>query len=219
MKGDKYMRILSTFFSSVFQDFESFHRTEIDLVEDDIRLVLDEYISSFVTYELKPGFYTFKDLSEALFKILKPEHEVFNNSVDNEFDDITMKTKLVVRPDIIATRFDEKLFFSTILGFNPHWDYEHYKEYISQKIVNLSSTNQIHLKNDVFDGSVVNGLKQPILYDFVLDKPASYKIFSKPETIHYIKVNKSVLNTITFYLEADNDEEVNFNGGTLTFTL
>ena len=48
------------------EDFESFLRTEIDLVEDDIRLVLDQYTLSFITYELEPGIYTFKDLSEAL---------------------------------------------------------------------------------------------------------------------------------------------------------
>ena len=48
-----------------------------------------------------------------------------------EFYDITMKTKLVVKPGIIAIRFDEKSFFSTILGFNPGWDYKHYNEHIS----------------------------------------------------------------------------------------
>ena len=42
MKDDKYMLILSMYVDSVFQDFESFLRTEIDLVEDDTRLVLDE---------------------------------------------------------------------------------------------------------------------------------------------------------------------------------
>ena len=74
------------------------------------------------------------------------------------------------------------------------------------------------MKCDVIDGSVVNGSRQPILYSFVLDKPAGYKVFSQPETVHY-KINKSVLNTITFYLENDNNEEVNFYGETLTFTL
>ena len=48
-----------------------------------------------------------------------------------------MKTKLVVKDGIIAIRFDEISFFSTILGFNPQWDYKHYNEYISQKIVNV----------------------------------------------------------------------------------
>ena len=54
-----------------------------------------------------------------------------------------MKPKLVVKPGIIARRFDEKLFFSTVLGFTPGWDYKHYIEYTSQKIKNLSSANKI----------------------------------------------------------------------------
>ena len=84
---------------------------------------------------------------------------------------------------------------------------------------NLNTINKNHLKCDVFDGSLVNGLKQPILFSFILDKPPGYKIICEPETIHYKKMNKSVLNTITFHLEDDNNEEADFNGETLTFTL
>ena len=130
-----------------------------------------------------------------------------------------MKTKLFVQSGIIAIRFDEKSFFSTILGFTAGWDYKHYNKYTSKKIVNLGSKNKIHLKCDVIDGSVVDGIRQPILYSFVLDKPSGYKVFCEPETIHYKKINKSVLDTIRFYLEDDNKEEVDFNGETLTFTL
>ena len=219
MNDEQYMNILAFYTSSVFQDFESFLRTQIDLVEDDIKLVLDEYNSSFITCELDPGIYTFNDISEALFNIIQFEYPGPSNVIDIEFDDITRKTKLVVNSGIIAIRFDEKSFFSTILGFAPDWDYKHYNKYIGQKIVNLSNTNKIHLKCDVTDGSVVNGLRQSILYSFVLDKKPGYKVFSEPESIHYKKINKSVLNTITFYLEDDNNEEVDFNGETLTFTL
>ena len=219
MNDDGYMDILARYTSSVFQDFESFLRTEVDLVEDDIKLVLDEYNSSFITYELDPGIYSFKDISEALFSILQSDCPGDCNVIVIEYDDINMKTKLVVQSGILAVRFDEKSFFSTILGFTPGWDYKHYNKYISQKIVNLSNTNKIHLKCDVIDGSVVNGLRQSILYSFVLDKKPGYKVFSEPETIHYKKINKSVLNTITFYLEDENNEEVDFNHETLTFTL
>ena len=90
---------------------------------------------------------------------------------------------------------------------------------MSQKIVNLDSTNIIRLKADVIDGSVVNGSRQPILYSFVLDKKPGYKVFSEPETIHYKKINKSVLNTVTFFLEDDYNEVVNFNEEPLTFTI
>ena len=49
MKDDKYTKILAGYTSSVFQDFESYLRTEVDSVEDNIKLVLDEYNSSFLT--------------------------------------------------------------------------------------------------------------------------------------------------------------------------
>ena len=219
MNDDGYMDILARYTSSVFQDFESYLRTEVDLVEDDFKLVLDEYNSKFITYELEPGIYTFEDISEALFNILQSDCPGDCNVIVIEYDDINMKTKLVVQSGIIAIRFDEKSFFSIILGFISGWDYKHYNKYISQKVVTLGSTNKIHLKCDIIDGSVVNGIRQPILFSFVFDKKPGYKVFSEPETIHYKKINKSVLNTITFYLEDDNNKVVDFNGETLTFTL
>ena len=186
MKNEQYMRILAIY-SSVFQDFESFLRTQIDLVEDDIRLVLDEYNSSFNTYELQPGIYTFKDLSKALFNIFQPKYPASSSEIVIEFDDITRKTKLAVKSGIIAIRFNEKSFFSTILGFTPGWDYKRYNEYISEKFVNLSRTNKTHLKCDAIGGSIAVAIPLPILFSFVLDKPLGYKIFCQPETIYYKK--------------------------------
>ena len=219
MKDEQYMNIEDGYVMSVFQDFESYLRTEVDLIEDDIKLVLDEYNSNFITYEIPTGIYSFKDVSEVLLNFLQSKYEGVFDKIVIEFDDFTKRTKLEVRLGMVAIRLDEKSFFSTILGFTPGWDYKHYNKYVSQKMVNLSSTNKIHLECDCIDGSIQDGLRQPILYSFVLDKKPGYKVFSKPETIHYKKINKSVLNTITFYLEDDNNKEVNFNGETLTFTL
>ena len=114
------------YFDSLFHDLESFLRTQVDLVEDDIRLGLDEYNSSFVTYENSAGISTFKGVAGALLSFLQSEYQGYHNAIDTEFDDIKMKTKLVERPGIIVIRFDEKSFFSTIYGFQPHWDYKHY---------------------------------------------------------------------------------------------
>ena len=114
------MRVLAIFVSAVFQDFESFLRTEIDLAEEDIRLVLDEYSSSFIIYEIQPGIHTFEDISEALFNFLQPEYPGPSNIIDIEFDGITRKSKLAVKKGIIAIRFHEKSFFSNTLRFQPH---------------------------------------------------------------------------------------------------
>ena len=135
------MNFLAGYHTSVFQDFEACLRTKIDLVENDIRLVLDKHNSNFLTYEIQPGIHNSKDLSSALFNILQPEHPASSNVIVIEFDDITEKTKLVVKSGIIAIRYDEKLFFNTIFGFTAGWDYNHYNEYVSQKIVNSSGTN------------------------------------------------------------------------------
>ena len=130
-----------------------------------------------------------------------------------------------------SLRFDKKSFFHTIFGFSPYRDYKMANAdfgapganngiYINDKIIlNLNTIDKIHLKCDCIDGSIQDGVRQPILFSFVLDKPSGYKVFCEPETIHYKKINKSVLNTITFYLEDDNNEEVDFNRETLTFKL
>ena len=63
-------------------------------------------------------------------------------------------------------------------------------------IIFLETIDEIHLKCDVIDGSVVNGIREPITFSSISDKPNGFKVFFEPETIH--KKTKSVLNTIIF---------------------
>ena len=81
-------------------------------------------------------------------------------------------------------KFDEKSFFSTVLGSEPHCDYKNCNECISQRVVNLSTIDKIHLKCDVIDGSVLNGIRHPIIFSFFSDKPPCYKVFCQPEAVH-----------------------------------
>ena len=147
-----------------------------------------------------------------------------------EYDDISMKRKPILTRfggTFGTLMFNEKLFFNTLLSFTPFWDYKlpyafHAVSrgvYTSERILNLSAINKIHSKSDVIDSFIVSGSSQPISFSFVLDKPSGYKLFCEPETIHYKKMNRSVLNTITIHLEDDFNGEVVFNGATLTFTL
>ena len=94
------------------------------------------------------------------------------------------------------------------MSFEPYWDSKPTNAfnadapgvYTSDKIILHSSIiNKIHLNCDVIDGSIQDGVRQPILFSFVLDKPSGYKVFCQPETIHYKKLTKSVLNTINFF--------------------
>ena len=75
------------------------------------------------------------------------------------------------------------------------------------------------MKCDFIEGILLSGVRLPILFRYIFDKPSGYKVFCEPERFSYKRRNKSILNTITFYLEDDNNKEVNSNVETLTFTL
>ena len=223
---DGYIILLMGYARSPFRDFEKYIRIFVGLEEDNIQLILKQYNEKFITYELDPGNYTIEDLKKAVYPL--GDHE---GTLQIEYDDLNKKVKLILTRfgDTFGTlRFDKKSFFHTIFGFVPYWDYKPTNAihadapgvYTSDKVIlNLNTINKIQLKCDCIDGSIQDGVRQPIVFIFVLDKPSGYKVFCQPETIHYKKINKSVLNTITFYLEDDNNKEVNFNEETLTFTL
>ena len=212
---DGYTILLLNFSKSQFRDFESFLRIRVGLDEKDIQLILKEYNSLFITYELSPSIYTIKVISDVV-QFFSGHSDI----IEIEYNDISMKTKIILKYNdwrenfaIGTLRFDKKSFFHTLLGHDPYFDYKVPGVYNSNKILNLNTTNKIHLKCDCIDGAIQDGLRRPILFSFVLDKPSGYKLFSEPETIQKLKIkkiNKSVLNTITFYLEDDNNKELNF---------
>ena len=181
---------------SLFRDLEKYLRIVVGLDEDDIQLILRQNNANFVTYELDPGIYTFEDLQEAVYPL--GDHE---GTLQIEYDDINKKTKLILTrfgSTFGLLRFDEKSFFHTLLGFTPFWDYKPTNAIhadspgvnTSDKILNLNIINEIHIKCDCIEDSMVNSVREPILFSFVLDKPTGYKIFCEPEIIRYKKIKK-----------------------------
>ena len=65
------------------------------------------------------------------------------------------------------------LFFKTLLGSKPYWDYKPNAIHVdspsvntSDKILILNTIEKTYLKSNVTNGSIVDGLKQPILFNF-----------------------------------------------------
>ena len=153
--SDGYMILLFGYSASSFRDFESYLRLVIGLEEEDIQLILKEYNSHFITYELTPGIYTIQDTSDAIQTFSGHEE-----STQLEYDDISMgativlkfqndKTKFALR----TLRFDKQSFCHTLLAFSPYWDYKPSNSshvlipgvYPSDKIIlNLNTTDKIH---------------------------------------------------------------------------
>ena len=112
-----------------------------------------------------------------------------------------MKTKLILKRfgGTFGT-LDEKSSFINLLGFTPYWVHrpthaihaDGPSVYTSDEFLNLSATNEIHLKSGVIDGSVVKRKGESIVFGFILDQPAGYKKFREPEAIYHKRMNKSL---------------------------
>ena len=90
----------------------------VSLDKKNIQSTLKRYFSYFITYEIHPGAYTIKTISEAVFTKRDDDR-----SVQIECDDISMKTKFVLTPCglIFGTlRFDEKSFHTFFLRCTPY---------------------------------------------------------------------------------------------------
>ena len=171
-------------------------------------------------YASTPSIYEIIDLNNTLKHILPN-----NVKVSITIDDIRLKTKIKRNQTLI---FTNKSFFYTILGFTqshqgPLNDIEGFYQilagsYKSNKPINITGVDKIHLKCDCIQGSIVNGIREPILYSFVLSSPPGHKIYREPRIKLFKKVNKSVLSHITFYFEDDDHKAVDFNGETISFT-
>ena len=95
---DGYIILLMGYARSPFRDFESYLRIVVGLEEDNIRLILKQYIEKFITYELDPGNYAIEDPKKAVYPL--GDHE---GILQIEYDDLDKKVKLIL------TRFGETL--------------------------------------------------------------------------------------------------------------
>ena len=90
--------------------------------------------------------------------------------------------------------------------------------YKSDKPINITGIDNVHLKCDCVQGSIVNGVREPVLYSFALSSPPGHKIYKEPRIKLFKTVNKSILSHITFFFEDDDHKPVDFNRETITFT-
>ena len=194
----------------------------MQLTYDEIIDVLDlKYISTKRTgYALTPGIYEVIDLNNTLKHILPN-----NVKISITIDDIRLKSNLKTNQTLI---FTEKSFFHKILGFTqsrsyPLDDIDGFYQlisgsYKSDRPINITGTDKIHLKCDCVQGSIVNGVREPILYSFALSSPTGHKIYKEPRVKLFEKINKCVLSHIAFYFEDDDYKSVDFHAENISFT-
>ena len=164
--------------------------------------------------QLVPGAYELVDNNSSVKQITTDTKSALLYS-DFKFnirpDTVSMKSILTTSNPI---HFNSEI--NKVLGFTLT-DYPS-GTHTSEKPVMITTTDNVYLKCDCVDGSIVFGIREQILFSFNLSAPPGYKIIKEPTTALYKLINKTRLDTIQFFLGDSNHNPV-FNGETLTFTI
>ena len=229
--GDKELK-LSDFDTSKNEIFEELKKVNYHDLEDMVKRmqltyneIMDVLDINYFPLErkgssLKPVLYQISDINNALKGILSDNVKI-NVTMDEKIYISNLKTHQI----LIITN---KSFFYTILVFTqshqgPLNDIDGFYQLIagffkSDKPINITGIDKVHLKADCIRCSIMNVVREPILYSFALDQPPGRKIHKEPRIRLFKKLNKRVLSHITFYLEDDDYKPVDFNGETISFT-
>ena len=83
----------------------------------------------------------------------------------------------------------------------------------------ITTSEKIHLKGDCVDVSIVNGIREQILFSFNLRAPPGHKFIKEPNIFLYKEINKTRPDNVQFFLEDSNHNPVDFKNETITFTI
>ena len=218
--NDYSLSSLDMFKNEILEELKKVKYNDLEDLVYRFRLTYDEIILDLkyiptkrMSFSIEPNVYNVVDLNRTLKNIL-PD----NVKMDITIDERKYKTDLKINQTLI---FTNKSFFYTILGFTQSHSYpldniEGFYQliaglYKSERPINITGIDKVHLKCDCIDGSIMNGIREPILYSFSLDQPPGHKIHKEPKVKLFKKINKSILSHKTFYFEDDDYKPVDFN--------
>ena len=154
------------------------------LSDDEIMDILDlNYIpTKRMGYSIEPNIFNVVDLNNTLKNFLHNNVKISVTIAEKKY-----KANLKINQTLI---FTNKSFFYTTLGSTqshsyPLDDIDGFYQLIagsneSDKPINNTSIDKVRLKCDCIDGSIVNGIQEPILYSFALDQPPGHTIYKEP---------------------------------------
>ena len=198
--GDKEYK-LSEFFTFKEEILEELKKAKYKDLEDLVyrfQLTYDEIIDILdlkyiprkrIGYSLKSNIYQISDINNTLKNILP----------DNVKIAVTIDEKKIYKSNFKTNQtliFTNKSFFYTILGFTqsrsyPLDDIDGFYQliegsYESDKPINITGVDEVHLKCDCIDGGIMNGTREPILYCFALDQPPGHK-YTKNQKSNFLQ--------------------------------
>ena len=152
---------------------------------------------------LPKGCYEIDDINKYIRKLFgwKEGYEVVKIGSDT----VTLRTHISITNKAWHVIFPEENSLGNILGFESG-DYVGNKTYISQKIVNILSVNNILVQCDVISGSTINGKPAPVIFNYSPNVQAGRKIVAEPVVPIYLPVSVDHIHELSVWItDQDNN--------------
>ena len=152
---------------------------------------------------LPKGCYEIDDINKYIKKLFgwKEGYEVVKIGSDT----VTLRTHISITNKAWHVIFPEENSLGNILGFESG-DYVGNKTYISQKIANILSVNNILVQCDVISGSTINGKPSPVIFNYSPNVQAGRKIVAEPVVPIYLPVSVDHIHELSVWItDQDNN--------------
>ena len=118
---------------------------------------------------------------------------------------------------IIDFVFEDSI--GNLLGFGETILWEEYN--LSPNPVDILSFDNIFIETDIARGMNFKGRRSGIIFNFTMDTPPGYKYIHKFRSgiQWYMMDSKGIISSICFKLKNENNQQVSFNGQSVTFRL
>ena len=159
------------------------------------------------------GCYELEDINNVLTEKMKWKDEP---KVKITADSITLRTLLFI--DELWQVIFEKNSLASVLGFKNQMYYGK-ETYISERIANILSVNNILVQCDVISGSSINGKSAPVIFNYSPVVSAGNKIVAEPVIPIYLPVTVEFINQMSVWITDQDNELLDLQGEDLVVTF
>ena len=174
-----------------------------------------------INFSIPPGAYEIESLNIEIKRIIiDEEHYTEANypfNIKPNFSTLGSIIEISTQGPVIKFIPDDSI--GNLLGFAKTTIFEEYN--LSLNRVDILSFDNIFIDTDIAQGLIFKGKRTGIIHNFTMDVDPGYKYIEKFRggVQWYIMESKEIFSSICFKLKNENNQNVSFNGQSITFRL
>lgn len=172
--------------------------------------------SQYVVITIDIGAYNVSEINNEIKSKFLQNGDV-NKPVNIKVLEGSTRCEMTLRNTVVDFTYPNSI--NTIIGFRNQQYGDIAKDLltvISEDIINITDISSIYVKSDIVTNSYENGKSSNVLYSFYPIVPPSYKIIERPNPPTYLPIQRSYIDSISFWLDDDKGRRLNMRGENIT---